>query len=265
MSNRRFLIAGNWKMNGSQDMTAELIAGVAERLNSSPHAGHTIDVLVCPPSVYLAAAQLASTGTAIAIGSQNVSPFDSGAYTGETSLPMLAEFGCAYVLLGHSERRELFAETKSDIAEKFAACIASESNIIPVLCIGETLEQRQAGATETVIAAQLDAVISLSGIAGFDTAVIAYEPVWAIGTGETASPEQAQQVHQFIRNKLAVLDAVIANKVRILYGGSMKPSNAQELLAQADIDGGLIGGAALQIDSFAGICDAALDLARQTS
>jgi triosephosphate isomerase len=265
MSNRRFLIAGNWKMNGSQAMTAELIAGVAERLNSSPHAGDVIDVLVCPPSAYLAAAELASTGTAIAIGSQNVSPFDSGAYTGETSLAMLAEFGCAYVLLGHSERRELFAETNSDIAQKFAACIASESNIIPVLCIGETLEQRQTGATETVIAAQLEAVISLSGIAGFDKAVIAYEPVWAIGTGETASPEQAQQVHQFIRNKLAALDAVIANKVRILYGGSMKPSNAQELLAQPDIDGGLIGGAALQIDSFAGICDAALDLARQTS
>lgn len=252
-------------MNGSQDMTAELIAGIAERLTSSSHAGGSIDVLVCPPSVYLAAAQLASTGTAIAIGSQNVSPFDSGAYTGETSLPMLAEFGCAYVLLGHSERRELFAETNSDIAEKFAVCIASESNIIPVLCIGETLEQRQTGATETVIAAQLDAVISLSGIAGFDKAAIAYEPVWAIGTGETASPEQAQQVHQFIRDKLAALDAVIANKVRILYGGSMKPSNAQELLAQPDIDGGLIGGAALQVDSFAGICDAALDLARQTS
>ncbi|MFT5137698.1 MAG: triosephosphate isomerase [Arenicella sp.] len=260
MSKRRFLIAGNWKMNSSQDMTAELIAGVAERLNSSAHASDAIDVLVCPPSVFLAAAQLASKGTQLAIGSQNVSPFDSGAYTGETSLAMLAEFGCTYALVGHSERRELFAETNSDIAEKFAACISSESNIVPVLCIGETLEQRQTGATESVIAAQLDAVISLSGIAGFDKAVIAYEPVWAIGTGETASPEQAQQVHQFIRNKLATLDAVIANKVRILYGGSMKPSNAQELLAQPDIDGGLIGGAALQVDSFAGICDAALDL-----
>lgn len=247
-------------MHGSQNMTAELISGVAERLNSSSHASDSIDVLVCPPSAYLAAAQRASADTQIVVGSQNVSPFDSGAYTGETSLPMLSEFGCAYVLLGHSERRELFAETDNDIAQKFAACIASESKIIPVLCIGETLEQRQTGATETVIAAQLNAVISLSGIAGFDKAVIAYEPVWAIGTGETASPEQAQQVHEFIRNKLASLDAGVANKVRILYGGSMKPSNAKELLAQPDIDGGLIGGAALQVDSFAGICDAALDL-----
>lgn len=247
-------------MHGSQDMTAELISGVSDRLNSSSHISDSIDVLVCPPAVYLAAAQRAIEGTQIAIGSQNVSPFDSGAYTGETSLSMLSEFGCAYVLLGHSERRQLFCETDSQIAKKFSACIASASKIIPVLCIGETLEQRQTGATETVIAAQLDAVISLCGIEGFDRAVVAYEPVWAIGTGETASPEQAQQVHEFIRNKLALLDAVIANKLTILYGGSMKPSNAKELLAQPDIDGGLIGGAALQVDSFAGICDAALDL-----
>ena len=247
-------------MNGSLKMTAELISGISEYLSSTPGSGANIDVLVCPPSAYLAAGQQATSGNGIMLGSQNVSPYESGAYTGETALSMLADFACSHVLIGHSERRELFSETDAEVAQKFASCIASESSFVPVLCIGETLEQRQAGDTEAVVAAQLDAVISQSGIGGFDGAVIAYEPVWAIGTGETASPEQAQQVHQFIRSKLASLDASIANKVRILYGGSMKPSNAKELLAQQDIDGGLIGGAALEVESFTGICRAALEL-----
>jgi len=242
-------------MNGSQQMTAELISGISDYLQSIGDAALSFDVLVCPPSAYLATAQSAVLGTQVKLGAQNVNANESGAFTGEISLPMLAEFECEYVLLGHSERRELFAETDLQIAEKFTACIAA--NVLPVLCIGETLEQRQAGATEDVIARQLDAALSVAGIQSFAKAVIAYEPVWAIGTGETASPEQAQAVHKFIRNKLSALDAEIAEKVQILYGGSMKPSNAADLLAQADIDGGLIGGAALEVESFTGICEAA--------
>ena len=254
---RRILVAGNWKLNGSLKMTDELISGVTEGLNDLGESSLGFDVLVCPPSPYLSAAQASTKSTPIQLGAQNVSDQTDGAFTGEIALAMLAEFGCNYVLLGHSERRELFAESDAQIASKFEACVKSDTQIIPVLCIGETLEQRQSGVTESVIASQIDAVLNDSGIASFAKAVIAYEPVWAIGTGETASPEQAQQVHKFIRNKLADLDAEIANKVQILYGGSMKPSNAEELLAQPDIDGGLIGGAALKVESFVGICQAA--------
>lgn len=243
-------------MHGSQTMTAELINGIAERLQSLS-GDRGFDVLVCPPSPYLGTAKPLCVDAGIALGAQNVNPHQQGAYTGEIALPMLTDFGCDYVLLGHSERREIYGETDPEVAEKFAACVAETSSVIPVLCIGETLEQRQAGDTENVIDLQLDAVLQVTGIAGFARAVIAYEPVWAIGTGETATPEQAQQVHQFIRNKLSALDSSIAGKLQILYGGSMKPGNAAELLAQTDIDGGLIGGAALQADSFAGICEAA--------
>lgn len=244
-------------MHGSQTMTAELINGIAQRLQSLGGKDRSFDVLVCPPSPYLAVANPHCNESGIALGAQNVSPHEQGAFTGEVSLPMLADFGCEYVLLGHSERREIFAETDAQVAEKFAACVAEGSSVIPVLCIGETLAQRQSGETENIIDQQLDAVLEVTGIGGFANAVIAYEPVWAIGTGETATPEQAQQVHQFIRAKLSDLDASIASNIQILYGGSMKPGNAAELLAQADIDGGLIGGAALQADSFAGICEAA--------
>lgn len=254
---RRILVAGNWKMNGSQQMTAELISGISQYLNGISNNGLSFDVLVCPPNAYLSAAQSAVSDSVVMLGAQNVNANESGAFTGEVSLPMLAEFNCQYVLLGHSERRELFGESDQQIAEKFSACIASESGVLPVLCIGETLEQRQSGATEAVIASQLDAVLAVTGIAGFTNAVVAYEPVWAIGTGETASPEQAQAVHKFIRDKLSAKDSDIAEKLQILYGGSMKPSNAAELLAQADIDGGLIGGAALKVESFTGICEAA--------
>lgn len=252
-------------MHGSLKMTAELITGIAENIASmgAPDTGFnalSFDCLVCPPSVYLASAQAALVETPIKLGAQNASAHDSGAYTGELTLGMLAEFNCSYVLLGHSERRTLFGETDQQVAQKFAACVASDTGIIPVLCIGETLEQRQSGATEAVIDEQIDAVLALSGIASFANAVIAYEPVWAIGTGETASPQQAQQVHSYIRSKLAALDSQVAAKLQILYGGSMKPGNAAELLAQADIDGGLIGGAALDIESFSGICKAAFEL-----
>lgn len=252
-------------MHGSAEMTADLISGVAQRALekavSSQQKALPYDILVCPPSPYLSHAITAAGNQPIMVGAQNASAHAHGAYTGEISLPMLDEIGCQYVLLGHSERREIFGETDSDIAEKFSACIASKTNVIPVLCIGETLQDRQAGNTERVVAAQLDAVLDSVGIRGFQTAVIAYEPVWAIGTGETASPEQAQEVHAFIRAKLARLDADVADRVQILYGGSVKPDNAEQLFAQTDIDGGLIGGASLKVESFAGICKVAEKLA----
>lgn len=245
-------------MHGSSEMTADLISGIARkafeasRISEQRELGY--DILVCPPAPYLSQAVTNADSLPIAVGAQNASQFDSGAYTGEIALSMLAEVGCEYVLLGHSERRELFQETNQDVAEKFAACVSQSVKITPLLCIGETLPERQAGTTETVVEAQLDAVIDKVGIAGFANAVIAYEPVWAIGSGETASPEQAQEVHAFIRNKLDKLDSAIAQSLRILYGGSVKPSNADALFAQKDIDGGLIGGASLEIDSFAKIC-----------
>ena len=244
-------------MHGGLAMTAELISAVSDGLEQLANTQSGFDVLVCPPSPYLAAAHQAIGNSGIQLGAQNVSAEAQGAFTGEISLSMLSEFACNYVLLGHSERRELFAESDQQIADKFSACISSNTGIIPVLCIGETLEQRQSSATEQVIANQLDAVLETSGITGFSNTVIAYEPVWAIGTGETATPEQAQDVHQFIRNKLAKLDSAIADKIQILYGGSMKPDNAEELMAQTDIDGGLIGGAALNASSFVAICTAA--------
>ncbi len=241
-------------MNGSLSQTSELISGIAGYLNGLSQNSLSFDVLVCPPSPYLAAAN-AAVDSNVAIGAQNVNANSNGAFTGEIALSMLSEFFCDYVLLGHSERRELFAETDEHIAAKFAACIGSE--ITPILCIGETLQHRQAGVTESVISKQLDAVLEVVGIAGFSKAVIAYEPVWAIGTGETATPDQAQEVHAFIRSKLESLDKEVASDMRILYGGSMKAENAHELLSQPDIDGGLIGGAALKVDSFTGICQVA--------
>jgi len=265
---RRFLVAGNWKMHGSSEMTVDLISGVARRvldaarLSEQKELGY--DILVCPPAPYLCQAAISSESQPISIGAQNASQYGSGAYTGEMALSMLAEVGCEYVLLGHSERRELFKETDQDIAEKFAACLGHPSGITPLLCIGETLADRQAQKTEEVVAAQLDAVIEKVGIAGFANAVIAYEPVWAIGTGETASPEQAQEVHEFIRAKLHDLDADIAQSLRIVYGGSVKPDNAYELFTQKDIDGGLIGGASLDVESFAGICEAAQKIIEKT-
>lgn len=263
---RRLLVAGNWKMHGSVEMTAELIAGVSRRVlemaTLSEQRALPYDILVCPPAPYLAQAVANADCQPISVGAQNVSPHEQGAYTGEISLPMLAELGCEYVLLGHSERRELFGETDEQVAEKFSACVAGTDQVTPVLCIGETLAQRQADETEAVVSKQLDAVLDKVGIEGFSQAIIAYEPVWAIGTGETASPEQAQEVHAAIRGKLAKLNADIAAQVQILYGGSVKPTNAAELFSQTDIDGGLIGGASLDIDSFAGICEAAEELSK---
>jgi len=246
---RTKLVIANWKMNADKVGVASLLAGYIATINP------TARVAVCPPAPYLSQVQVQLAGTAIELGAQNVSQFDSGAYTGEESLSMLADFDCQYVLLGHSERRSLFGEQDADVAEKFVA--TQKAGLTPVLCIGETREQRLANETEAVVNRQLNAVIEVAGIAAFANAVVAYEPVWAIGTGDTASPEQAQQVHKMVRDKLAVIDMAVAQRVPVLYGGSVNAANAKELFAMPDIDGGLVGGASLDSTAFAAICAAA--------
>jgi triosephosphate isomerase len=210
---------------------------------------------VCPPYVYIP--QVASTlaGTPVRYGAQDVSDQESGAYTGEVSPGMLMDMGCTYAIVGHSERRSIYGESDEFTASKFAA--ARKAGLVPILCVGELLEEREQGITQQVVERQLDAVIKLEGIEAIASSVIAYEPVWAIGTGKTATPDQAQEVHAFIRSKLAGLDAAVAAGVRILYGGSMNPGNAADLLAMADIDGGLIGGASLKPNDFLAIGQAA--------
>jgi len=247
---RRPFVAGNWKMNGSSASIKALLEGIKQGLT----AIKATEVSVCPPFVYLREVGEQLKGTAIALGAQNLSEQSAGAYTGEISGAMLNDFGCRYVIVGHSERRAIYGESDALVAGKFAA--ARKAGLIPILCVGELLEEREAGTTEQVIARQLDAVLALEGVAAFAQAVVAYEPVWAIGTGKTASPAQAQEVHAFIRSKLAAQDATIAAGLRILYGGSVKGSNAAELFGMVDIDGGLIGGAALQADEFLAICSA---------
>jgi triosephosphate isomerase (TIM) len=246
---RSKLVIANWKMNADKVAVAHLLAGYIETVNSS------VRVAVCPPAPYFYQVGQQLAGTAIALGSQNVSQFERGAYTGEISLSMLADFGCQYVLLGHSERRSLFNESDVDVAAKFVATL--KAGLTPVLCLGETGEQRLAHETDAVISRQLDAVIERAGITAFANAVVAYEPVWAIGTGDTATPEQAQQVHKLVRDKLAAIDADIAQRVPVLYGGSVNAANAKELFAMSDIDGGLVGGASLDSVAFAAICAAA--------
>ena len=209
---------------------------------------------VFPPFVYLEAVGRQLTGTTMGWGAQNLSEHASGAYTGEVAGPMLKDFGCAYVIVGHSERRTLYGESDQVVARKYAA--ARKVGLKPILCVGETLEERDQGVTEAVVGRQLKAVLDLEGIASFADAVIAYEPVWAIGTGRTATPQQAQDVHAFIRAQLAALDPALASQVRILYGGSVKGSNAGELLAMPDIDGGLVGGASLDPKDFLAIAKA---------
>lgn len=213
-----------------------------------------VDCAVCVPYPYLFQAQQVLSGTAVKWGAQNVHQLEKGAYTGEVSAPMLNDFGCRYVIIGHSERRSLYGESSPLVAEKFAA--VQKSGMLPVLCVGETLEQRESGAMESVVAEQLDAVIELLGVQCLRDAVVAYEPVWAIGTGKTATPEQAQAVHAYIRQRVAGHDASVAAGLCILYGGSVKAGNAAELFAMPDIDGGLIGGAALVAEDFLAICRA---------
>ncbi|MGD9021926.1 MAG: triose-phosphate isomerase [Lysobacterales bacterium] len=248
---RKILVAGNWKMHGSKAMVGELLEG----LLAGTSADGAADMAVFPPFPFLALAQQMLAGTHIRFGGQTLNPAPHGAHTGETSGTMLKDFGCHYVLVGHSERRSLYGESDRDVALRFKAAL--DSKLHPVLCVGETLEEREAGQTEAVVGRQLDAVIDHVGIEGFRKAVIAYEPVWAIGTGVTATPEQAQDVHAFIRGKLKVLSDILSGQLRILYGGSVKGSNAAELFAQGDIDGGLVGGASLTADDFLAIYDAA--------
>ncbi|MCF7750557.1 triose-phosphate isomerase [Bacillus subtilis subsp. subtilis] len=247
---RRKIVAGNWKLHGSRQFATDLVSDLVASL---PVDG--VEVVILPPLPYLGELVEAFEGRAIAFGSQDVSSNEKGAYTGEVSAAMLAEVGARYGLVGHSERRQYHNESSELVARKFAAAL--HAGLVPVLCVGETLEQREAGQTEPVIAAQLAPVLALVGPAGFQHAVVAYEPVWAIGTGRTASKEQAQQVHAFIRGEVAKLDARIADSLPILYGGSVKPDNAGELFAQPDVDGGLVGGASLVAADFLAIADAA--------
>jgi len=247
---RQSLVVGNWKMNGSLTSNHSLIEGLKAGIASVQHAA----VAVCPPFIYVPQVSELLKGTTIAWGAQNLSQEAPGAFTGEVAASMLVDFNCKYVIVGHSERRALYGESDTLVANKFAT--AQSSDLIPILCVGETLEQRTAGDTENVVLRQLKAVIDLQGVTALTKAVIAYEPVWAIGTGKTATPEQAQEVHAFIRAKVAEHDAQVAEQVQILYGGSVKGSNAAELFAMKDIDGGLIGGASLKVDDFLTICQA---------
>lgn len=247
---RKKLVAGNWKMNGSLATNEALLSALV----SAQRSAADVDLAVCVPYPYLAQAAVALKASAIALGAQDVSNYEGGAYTGEVSSSMLCDFDCRYVLVGHSERRTHFGDTDQVVAEKFVRAVAT--GLTPILCVGESLDERESGTTGDVVVRQIDAVLRIAPIDGWKDAVIAYEPVWAIGTGRTASPEQAQEVHSLIRTHLAEHDRNAASMLRILYGGSMKPSNAAGLMKQADIDGGLIGGASLIADDFLAIAAA---------
>ncbi|TDR12618.1 triose-phosphate isomerase [Marinomonas communis] len=244
---RRKIVAGNWKMNGSSESVVELVKGLK--------SNDAVDVVIAPTFVYLPVVSDALKGSEIKLAAQTVSEFASGAYTGEVSLAMLKDFSVSHVILGHSERRSLFLETDAQVAKKVLATL--EVGLTPILCVGETLEQREAGTTLDVCNAQVDAVLELVGVEMFDKVVIAYEPVWAIGTGKSATSEQAQEVHKGIRDNIAEKSLEIAQKVAILYGGSVKASNSAELFAQPDIDGALVGGASLDAKEFNSIIESA--------
>ncbi|RKZ40916.1 MAG: triose-phosphate isomerase [Gammaproteobacteria bacterium] len=248
---RQSLVVGNWKMNGSIQSNQSLLDNLKQNIKKVQNA----QVSVCAPFVYLQQISELLKGTVIAWGAQDISNQKPGAFTGEVAGSMLVDFNCQYVIIGHSERRNLYGESDELVAEKFA--MAQSVKLIPILCVGELLEQREAGETENVVKRQLDAIINLQGVASLANSVIAYEPVWAIGTGKTATPQQAQNVHTFIRSLIAKKEAGIAKQLQILYGGSVKANNAVELFAMPDIDGGLIGGASLKADEFLTICQAA--------
>lgn len=252
---RKYLVAGNWKMNGSLKANAELLQGIAAQL---PSLGG-IELLVCPPAVYLESVR-AQLAPGLKLGAQNLcEQAKPGAFTGEIHGGMLSELGCEYVLVGHSERRALYGETDARVAEKFQT--AQLLGLVPVLCVGETQEEREGGQAQAVLRRQMEAVFERVGVAAFANAVVAYEPVWAIGTGRTASPQQAQAAHAFVRGLLGQHDAKIAGSTRLVYGGSVKPDNARELFSCPDIDGGLIGGASLKAADFLAIAAAAQALA----
>ncbi|MDO8348418.1 MAG: triose-phosphate isomerase [Rugosibacter sp.] len=244
------LVVGNWKMHGNLATNMVLLQAVRDGA-----VGLRSGAALCVPYPYLAQARSVLEGSSVAWGAQDVSEHDSGAWTGEVSGAMLADFGCRYVIVGHSERRSFFGDSDAVTAAKFLA--ARRAGLTPILCVGETLEEREAGITGDIVTRQIDAVLSASGMAAFADAVVAYEPVWAIGTGRTASPAQAQEVHAMIRTRFSDESAVIGSQLRILYGGSVKAGNAAEIFAQPDIDGGLIGGASLVAADFLAICAAA--------
>ncbi|HYD96091.1 MAG TPA: triose-phosphate isomerase [Noviherbaspirillum sp.] len=247
---RRKLIAGNWKMNGSQAANAVLLQGIKDGLGNAACA-----VAVCVPAPYFAQCQSALAGSAVGWGAQDLSVHEAGAYTGEVSAAMLLDFGCAYAIVGHSERRTYHGESNELVAQKTVRAL--KSGLTPIVCVGESLAERESGNTAAVVGAQVDAVLAALSGDELGNIVIAYEPVWAIGTGKTATPEMAQEVHAMLRARLAAKNPAAAERVQILYGGSMKPDNAKELLAMPDIDGGLIGGASLKAADFLAIVAAA--------
>lgn len=249
---RQMFVAGNWKMHGSKASIETLVAG----LNSLAGQVKNANIAVCPPAVYLDYVKSTLTAQNVSLGAQNVAEEpEQGAFTGEVSVAMLKDVGCEYVIIGHSERRALFGEADKQIAAKVKTVL--NASLTPILCVGETLDERESGQLETVISTQMNAVLDVIGIESFERVVVAYEPVWAIGTGKTATAEQAQEVHAFIRSLLSERNAEVAKKVIIQYGGSVKPANAKELFGQPDIDGGLIGGASLNATDFIAICEAA--------
>lgn len=246
---RRFLIAGNWKMNCGPDETSELLEGLK---NQCPEIPESVDVLVCPPEISLTTASAELNGYSVFLGAQNVHSEDNGAFTGEVSTQMLKEVGCAFVIVGHSERRQYFGETDKTVNAKVNKALTD--GLKPVVCVGESLDQRKKGVHQQMVKKQVQAALNGVGSDRNSDVVIAYEPIWAIGTGETATPDQAQQMHEMLRDVVTELyDEETAGVIRILYGGSMKPHNAEELLSQPDVDGGLIGGASLNAESFAEI------------
>ena len=248
---RKPLVMGNWKLNGTKDSVTSLVNALKDPAAQAP----SVEVAVCAPAIFIGLVEELAKDSAIKYGSEDCDVHNSGAYTGENSPVMIKEFGCKYAIVGHSERRAYHNETDAVVAAKYKA--AQDAELIPVLCIGESLEQFEANQTEEVCKTQLKAVIDLCGIASFEKAVIAYEPIWAIGTGKTATPEIAQDVHSKIRAFLASFDAEVAEKVQILYGGSCNAKTAPDLFAQKDIDGGLVGGASLKAEDFAAIIAAA--------
>ncbi|MDX1593682.1 MAG: triose-phosphate isomerase [Gammaproteobacteria bacterium] len=248
---RQPLVAGNWKMNGSRVSVAALLDALLDGVGEVGDA----EIAVCPPYPFLAETAARLAGSRVQLGAQDLSEHTSGAYTGEVAGPMLQDFGCRFVIVGHSERRAYHGEDDALVVRKLVA--AQNADLVPIACVGETLDQREAGETERVIGRQVDALLDGAGVESFERAVIAYEPVWAIGTGRTATPDQAQEVHGLIRGRVAARDPGVAAGLRLLYGGSVKGGNAAELFAMEDIDGGLIGGASLDAVEFLTICRAA--------
>jgi len=248
---RRPLVAANWKLNGSLEMVSTLVADISVHMQGSQQ----VDVIIAPPYPYLQRVGERIQGANLSLAAQNVAMHQQGAYTGEVAAQMLADIGCEYVIIGHSERREYYSETNEVVAKKVSCAI--QSSLVPIICVGESLDDRQQGRVDEVIKAQLMSVIDEVGIEALQHSVIAYEPIWAIGTGQTASPQQAQAVHKSIRELIARYSAQLSARIRIIYGGSVKPENARELILQEDIDGGLIGGASLDAEGFNQIVDAA--------